>query len=189
MTIRNLLTTANVANRVTPLLIVLGSNPNSTSTTRRLAISTPFTAAEILECIHELGFTARLRSEEIGEFGECVSITITTEEELEYYLYLGFSGPYFEEFEISTYVYTKENPYLEANRWHANDHLSVVTVDCNTVTGNPEYENGMFTLHQRMMWHMDGLELLAGVRTAFAIWDEEYVELLGQIHPDVEAEA
>jgi hypothetical protein len=188
MTIRNLLTTANVANRVTPLLIVLGSNPNSTSTTRRLAISTPFTAAEILECIHELGFTARLRSEEIGEFGECVSITITTEEELEYYLYLGFSGPYFEEFEISTYVYTKENPYLEANRWHANDHLSVVTVDCNTVTGNPEYENGMFTLHQRMMWHMDGLELLDGVRTAFAIWDEEYVELLGQIHPDVEAD-
>ena len=188
MTIRNLLTTANVANRVTPLLIVLGSNPNSTSTTRRLAISTPFTAAEILECIHELGFTARLRSEEIGEFGECVSITITSEEELEYYLYLGFSGPYFEEFEISTYVYTKENPYLEANRWHANDHLSVVTVDCNTVTGNPEYENGMFTLHQRMMWHMDGLELLDGARTAFAIWDEEYVELLGQIHPDVEAD-
>jgi hypothetical protein len=188
MTIRNLLTTANVANRVTPLLIVLGSNPNSTSTTRRLAISTPFTAAEILECIHELGFTARLRSEEIGEFGECVSITITTEEELEYYLYLGFSGPYFEEFEISTYVYTKENPYLEANRWHANDHLSVVTVDCNTETGNPEYENGMFTLHQRMMWHMDGLELAEGVKTALAIWDEEYVELLGQIHPDVEAD-
>jgi hypothetical protein len=188
MTIRNLLTMANVANRATPLLIVLGSNPNSTSTTRRLAISTPFTAAEILECIHELGFTARLRSEEIGEFGECVSITITTEEELEYYLYLGFSGPYFEEFEISTYVYTKENPYLEANRWHANDHLSVVTVDCNTETGNPEYENGMFTLHQRMMWHMDGLELAEGVKTALAIWDEEYVELLGQIHPDVEAD-
>jgi hypothetical protein len=35
---------------------------------------------------------------------------------------------------------------------------------------------------------MDGLELLDGVRTAFAIWDEEYVELLGQIHPDVEAD-
>ena len=181
--------TPKVANRVTPLLIVLGSNPNSLSTTRRLAISTPFTAAEILECIQELGYTARLRSEEIGEFGECVSMTIATEEELEWYLYLGFSGPYFEEFEISTYVYTKENPYLEANRWHENDHLSVVTVDCNTETGNPEYENGMFTLHQRMMWHMDGLELLDGVRTALTIWDEEYVELLRQIHPDVEADA
>jgi len=47
----------------------------------------------------------------------------------------------------------------------------------------------MFTLHQRMMWHMDGLELAEGVRTALAIWDEEYVELLGQIHPDIEAEA
>jgi hypothetical protein len=44
----------------------------------------------------------------------------------------------------------------------------------------------MFTLHQRMMWHMDGLELAEGVKTALAIWDEEYVELLGQIHPDVE---
>jgi hypothetical protein len=47
----------------------------------------------------------------------------------------------------------------------------------------------MFTLHQRMMWHMDGLELHDGVRTALTIWDEEYVELLGQIHPDVEADA
>jgi hypothetical protein len=36
---------------------------------------------------------------------------------------------------------------------------------------------------------MDGLELAEGVRTALAIWDEEYVELLGQIHPDIEAEA
>ena len=177
-----------VANRVTSLLIVLGSKRKPATKTGRPIISTPFTAAEILECIHELGYTARLRAEEIGEFGECVSITITSEEELECYLYLGFSGPYFEEFEISTYVYTKENPYLEANRWHANDHLSVVTVDCNTETGNPEYENGMFTLHQRMMWHMDGLELAEGVRTALVIWDEEYVELLEQIHPDVEVD-
>jgi hypothetical protein len=27
------------------------------------------------------------------------------------------------------------------------------------------------------------------VRTALAIWDDEYVELLGQIHPDVGAES
>jgi hypothetical protein len=32
------------------------------------------------------------------------------------------------------------------------------------------------------------LELLDGVRTALAIWDEEYVELLEQIHPDVEVD-
>jgi hypothetical protein len=47
----------------------------------------------------------------------------------------------------------------------------------------------MFALHQRMMWHMDGLELAEGVRTALAIWDEEYVELLEQIHQDVEDDA
>jgi len=178
-----------VANRVTSLLIVLGSNRKPATKTGRPIISTPFTAAEILESIHELGYTARLCSEEIGEYGECVSITITTEEELDWYLYLGFSGPYFEEFEISTYVYTRENPYLEANRWHANDHLSVVTVDCNAETGNPEYEDGYFTLYQRMMWHMGGLELAEGVRASLAIWEEEFDELLGQIHPDVEADA
>ena len=44
----------------------------------------------------------------------------------------------------------------------------------------------MFTLHQRMLWHMNGLELDGGVRTALVNWDEEYVELLGQIHPDPE---
>jgi hypothetical protein len=35
------------------------------------------------------------------------------------------------------------------------------------------------------MWHMDGLELAEGMRTALVIWDEEYIELLEQIHPDV----
>ena len=40
-----------------------------------------------------------------------------------------------------------------------------------------------------MMWHMDGLELAEGVMTALTIWDEEYVELLEQIHPDVEHQA
>jgi hypothetical protein len=47
----------------------------------------------------------------------------------------------------------------------------------------------MFTLHQRMMWHMDGFELAEGVSTALAIWDEEYVELLEQIHPNIDADA
>jgi hypothetical protein len=40
-----------------------------------------------------------------------------------------------------------------------------------------------------MMWHMDGLDLAEGVGTALAIWDEEYVELLEQIHQDVEDDA
>jgi hypothetical protein len=30
------------------------------------------------------------------------------------------------------------------------------------------------------------LALAEGVKTALAIWDEEYVELLRQIHPDTE---
>jgi hypothetical protein len=33
------------------------------------------------------------------------------------------------------------------------------------------------------------LELVEGVKTALAIWDEEYVELLEQIHPDIEADS
>ena len=93
-----------VANHATSLLRVLDSKRKPATKTGRPTISAPFTAAEILECIQELGFIARLQSEEIGEFGECLSITITTDEELECYLYLGFSGPYFEEFEISTYA-------------------------------------------------------------------------------------
>jgi hypothetical protein len=32
------------------------------------------------------------------------------------------------------------------------------------------------------------LEFAEGVTTALTIWDEEYVELLEQIHPDVEAD-
>lgn len=158
----------------------------SATITRRPIISTPFTAAELLECIHELGYQANLVAAEIGEFGECVSISVQIGELPEWCLYLGFTGPYFEEYEFSTYVYTKENPYLEANTWHANDHLSVVTVTCDKETGIPEYENGFFTLHQRMMWSVTAMELAESVRVSLAIWEEEFDELLGQIHPDPE---
>ena len=178
-----------VANRVTSLLIVLDSKRKSLTKTGRPTISTPFTSTEILEWIHELGYTARLRSEEIGEFGNAYRSPLRRRKNWSAICTWGSLGPILKNSRFRHTYYTKENPYLEANRWHANDHLSVVKVDCNTETGNPEYENGMFTLHQRMMWHMDGLELAEGVRTALTIWDEEYVELLGQIHPDFEAEA
>jgi hypothetical protein len=39
-----------------------------------------------------------------------------------------------------------------------------------------------------MMWHMDVLELLDGVKVPLAIWEEEFDELLVQIHPDIEEE-
>jgi len=175
-----------VANRVTSLLIVLGSNPKSSATTRRHTISTPFTANELLECIQELGFQASLRIDEIGEYGDCVSITITTEEELEWYLYLGFRGPYFDEYEISTHLLTSENPHLEANNWHKEDHLSVVTVEYDLETGNPEMTNGYFTLEQRMMCKLDDFDLAEFVELTLRVWEREFAEFLMQIEPDIE---
>ena len=168
---------------------MLDSKRKLATKTGRPTISTPFTATEILECIHELGYTARLRSEEIGEFGECVSITITTEEELEWYLYLGFRGPYFHEYEISSYLLTSENPHLEANNWHKEDHLSVVTVEYDSESGNPEITNGYFTLEQRMMCKLDDFELAEFVGLSLRVWEREFAELLMQIEPDIEIDA
>ena len=166
---------------------MLGSNPKSLTTTRRPTISTPFTANELLKCIQELGFQAILRIDEISEYGSCVSITITTEEELEWYLYLGFRGPYFDEYEISTHLLTSENPHLEANNWHKEDHLSVVTVEYDSETGNPEITNGYFTLEQRMMCKLDGMELADFVRISLDTWENEFAEFLMQIEPDIES--
>lgn len=175
-------------NCATSLFIVLGSIRISSFTTRRRpTINTPFTAYELLECIRELGFQAILRIDEIGEFGDCVSITITTEEELEWYLYLGFRSPYFDEYEISTFVLTSENPYLEANNWHKEDHLSIVTVEYDSDTGNPEITNGSFTLEQRMMCKLDHSELAEFVEISLRLWENEIAELLDQINPDIEA--
>ncbi len=155
--------------------------------TRRSTISTPFTANELLECIQELGFQANLRIDEISDYGNCVSITITTEEELEWYLYLGFRGPYFDEYEISTHLLTSENPHLEANNWHKEDHLSVVTVEYDSETGNPEITNGYFTLEQRMMCKLDGKELADFVKISLDAWEYEFAEFLMQIEPDIES--
>jgi len=71
------------ANDVTSLLTALDTNRMPATKAGRPTISAPFTTAETLACIRELGYTSRLWSEEIGEFGECILITITTEEELE----------------------------------------------------------------------------------------------------------
>ena len=177
-----------VANRVTSLLIVLSSNPKTSATTRRPTIGTPFTANELLECIQELGFRASLRIDEIGEYGDCASITITTEEELEWYLYLGFRGPYFDEYEISTHLLTSENPHLEANNWHKEDRLSVVTVEYDSETGNPELTNGYFTLEQRMMCKLDDIELTEFVELSLRVWEREFAEFLMQIEPDIEVD-
>ena len=151
-------------------------------------IGTPFTANELLECIQELGFQVSLRIDEIGEYGDCASITITTEEELEWYLYLGFRGPYFDEYEISTHLLTSENPHLEANNWHKEDHLSVVTVEYDLETGNPEIINGYFTLEQRMMCKLDDFELTEFVALTLRVWEREFAELLMQIEPDIEVD-
>ena len=151
-------------------------------------IGTPFTANELLECIQELGFQASLRIDEIGEYGDCASITIATEEELEWYLYLGFRGPYFDEYEISTHLLTSENPHLEANNWHKEDHLSVVTVEYDLETGNPELTNGYFTLEQRMMCKLDDFELTEFVELTLRVWEREFAEFLMQIEPDIEVD-
>jgi hypothetical protein len=177
-----------VANRVTSLLTVLGSKQKPATKIGRPTISTPFTANELLECIQELGFQASLRIDEIGEYGDCASITITTEEELEWYLYLGFRGPYFDEYEISTHLLTSENPHLEANNWHKEDHLSVVTVEYDLETGNPEITNGYFTLEQRMMCKLDDFELAEFVELTLRVWEREFAEFLMQIEPDIEVD-
>ncbi len=147
--------------------------------------STPFTANEFLECLEKLGFNAVLKNFDSVRKGECSYITITTDEDLEWYVYLGFTGPYFDEFEISTFVFSEENPHLEANNWHMNDRLSVVTVQYDQETGNPEYGNGFFTLQQRMLCVKGDDPLETFVENSLLLWEDEFDEFLAQLCPEI----
>ncbi len=148
-------------------------------------ISTPFTANEFLECLEELGYDAILKNLDGVRNDECAYITITTDEDLEWYVYLGFTGPYFDEFEISSFLHTSENPHLEANNWHMDDHLSVVTVQYDQETGNPEYNNGFFTLQQRMLCIQGDLPMADFVEQSLFLWEEEFDGFIAQLCPEI----
>jgi hypothetical protein len=138
-----------------------------------------------LECLEELGYDAILKNLDSVRKDECAYVTITTDEDLEWYIYLGFTGPYFDEFEISAFVFSKENPHLEANSWHMNNHLSVVTVQYDQETGNPEYSNGFFTLQQRMLCVKGDDPLATFVENSLLLWEDEFDEFLAQLCPEV----
>jgi hypothetical protein len=145
----------------------------------------PFTANEILEYIQELGFAATLKIDHRDSKDECTFITITTEEELEWYIYLGFTGPYFDEFEISSHLHSSENPHLEANNWNKFDHESIVIVYYDEETGNPAYSNGYFTLQQRMKCMKGDLSLEAFVESSLLLWEDEFDEFIAQLCPEI----
>ena len=152
---------------------------------RRTKISTPFTENEIFKCIEELGFDAILKDLDNERKEESAYITITTDEDLEWYIYLGFTGTYFEEFEILSHLYTSENPHLEANNWHKHDHLSVVSVKYDEESGNPEYNNGYFTLEQKMRCVRCELPLPTFVEHSLLAWEDEFDELIAQLCPEI----
>lgn len=154
---------------------------------RRTKISTLFTENEIFKCIEELGFDAILKDLDNERKEESAYITITTDEDLEWYIYLGFTGTYFEEFEILSHLYTSENPHLEANNWHKNDHLSVVTVQYDEESGDPAYNNGYFTLEQKMRCVRGELPLPTFVEQSLLAWEVEFDELIAQLCPEIPA--
>ena len=152
---------------------------------RRTKISTPFTENEIFKCIEELGFDAILKDLDNERKEESAYITITTDEDLEWYIYLGFTGTYFEEFEILSHLYTSENPHVEANNWHKHDYLSVVTVQYDEESGNPEYSNGYFTLEQKMRCVRGELPLPTFVEQSLLAWEDEFDDLIAQLCPEI----
>lgn len=148
-------------------------------------INTPFTANELIECLDDLGYEADLKNLDSERNDICEYIKITTDEDLEWCVYLGFTGPFYEEFEVLSHLYTSENPHLEANNWHMDDHLSVVTVVYDEATGNPEYSNGFFTLEQRMKCVRDDLPLVSFVENSLLLWEDEFDEFIAQLCPEI----
>jgi hypothetical protein len=66
-----------------------------------------------------------------------------------------------------------------------NNHLSVVTVQYDQETGNPEYSNGFFTLQQRMLCVKGDDPLSTFVENSLLLWEDEFDEFLAQLCPEV----
>ena len=146
---------------------------------------TPFTANELIKCLTDLGYESELRYQHLEIVGTCEYITITTAEELEWSIYLGFTGPYFLEFEIFSHLYTSDDPHLEAQKWQMNGHLSHVTVQYDEETGNPRYINGFFTLMQSLKCVRDTLPLASFVENSLLRWEDEFDEFIAQLCPEI----
>ena len=139
----------------------------------------------MIECLKDLGYEADLKNLDSERNDVCEYIKITTDEDLEWCVYLGFTGPYYEEFEVLSHLYTSENSHLEANNWHMDDHLSVVTVVYDEESGNPEYSNGFFTLEQRMKCVRDELPLASFVENSLLLWEDEFDDFIAQLCPEI----
>jgi hypothetical protein len=146
---------------------------------------TPFTANELIKCLTDLGYESELRYQHLEIVGTCEYITITTAEDLEWSIYLGFTGPYYLEFEIFAQLYTSENPHLEEQNWHMVDRVTNVTVQYDAETGNPRYSNGFFTLMQSMKCVRDALPLAAFVENSLMLWEDEFDEFIAQLCPEI----
>lgn len=64
-----------------------------------------------------------------------------------------------------------------------DDHFSTVTVQYDQETGNPKYNNGFFTLQQRMLCVQGDSPLRDFVEQALFLWEEEFDEFIARLCP------
>jgi hypothetical protein len=127
------------------------------------AIVESLTKREITEIIRGLGYQAIPKADE--DFGELI---FSSNEGIRWNVYLGHSGPFFQEILITLFSWTTTDPVQFVNKWNATNFVTACA-PCNEELAIPE-SDGTFLVTFETRINFDGGISVSHIRSRLSEW-------------------
>ena len=134
------------------------------------AIVESLTRREITEIIRSLGYQAIPKADE--DFGELI---FSSNEGIRWNVYLGHSGPFFQEILITLFSWTKIDPVQFANKWNTTNFVTACA-PCNEESAIPE-SDGTFLVTFETRINFDGGISVNHIRSRLSEWIQAVQEI------------
>ncbi len=153
---------ARVAHAATAAGEASGHKAKSVRTSMKAMVES-LTRREVTEIIRSLGYQAIPRADE--DFGELI---FSSNEGIRWNVYLGHSGPFFQEILITLFSWTKHDPVRFANTWNTN-HFVTASAPCSDDSTVPEAD-GTFRVTFETRINFDGGISVEHIRSRISEW-------------------
>ena len=121
------------------------------------------TKREITEIIRGLGYQAIPKADE--DFGELI---FSSNEGIRWNVYLGHTGPFFQEILITLFSWTTTDPVQFVNKWNTNSFVTA-NAPCNAESAIPE-SDGTFLVTFETRINFDGGISVSHIRSRLSEW-------------------
>jgi hypothetical protein len=159
-------TTGTMAARVAPAATAAGEasgHKAKSASTPMKAMVESLTRREITEIIRGLGYQAIPKADE--DFGELI---FSSNEGIRWNVYLGHSGPFFQEILITLFSWTTHDPVRFVNTWNTNNFVTA-SAPGNENTVVPE-SDGTFLVTFETRINFDGGISVEHIRSRISEW-------------------